>query len=107
MKKIASAVISSALVLFAVVFAPIGIMAATNAESYGSEWSSGSNMINVVFAWIFAIALLGMAAVAVVAVVLAARAKSIGLLIYAVAVTALLLIGAIGLTVAAVVMVSG
>lgn len=106
-KRIASAVISSALVLFAVVFAPIGILSALSAQPMGAAWTTGSNPINVVFSAIFVLALLALAALGVVAIVLARRGRSTGLLIYASAVTALLLVGAVGLIIAVVIMVSG
>lgn len=106
-KRIASAVLSSALVLFAVVFAPVGIMAATAAEPLGDEWSTGSNMINVVFAWVFGVALLVFAGLGGAAIAFAGAGRSTGLVIYAVVVTVLLVVGAAGFLTAGVIMISG
>ncbi len=106
-KRIASAVLSSVLVLFGLVFAPMGILFAISAEPMGEAWTKGSNPINVVFSAIFALAVLVLATLGAVAVILARLGRSTGLLIYASVVTGLLLVGAIGLIVSVVITVSG
>lgn len=106
-KKVASALISSAMLLFGLVFTPIGIAVAVNSRPFGAEWSTGSNMINVVFTFVFGVALLVLSAVALTAVFLARAARSTGLFVYALAVTAIVLAGAIAWIAAGVIMVSG
>ncbi|MBD3943822.1 hypothetical protein IF188_19185 [Microbacterium sp. NEAU-LLC] len=106
-KKVASAVLSSVMLLFGLVFTPIAITGLVAAEPLGSEWSTGSNMINVVFTWIFGFALLFFAAGAAASAFLARTARSTGLFVYALVVTAITLVGAIAMLAAAAIMVSG
>lgn len=94
------------LLLFGLVFAPLGLVAAASAEPLGSEWSTGSNVVNVVVTWMFAVALLILTGLGVVAIVLARTGRSTGLVIFAAAVTLLLLLGAVGMITAGAIMVS-
>jgi len=106
-KKVASAVISSVALLFGLVFTPIAIVAVVNARPLGSEWSTGSNMINVVFMWIFGFALVMLAVLAAAGIFFAWAAKSVGLSIYAAIVTAFVFLGAVAMLAAAAITVSG
>jgi len=106
-KKAAAAVISSLMLLFGLVFTPIAIVAVTHAEPLGAEWSTGSNMINVVFTWIFGFALLLLAAIAAAGAFFARAAKSTGLFVYALVVTGIVLIGAVAMLAAGAIAVSG
>lgn len=103
----ASAVISSVALLFGLVFTPIAIVAVVNARPLGSEWSTGSNMINVVFMWIFGFALVMLAVLAAAGIFFAWAAKSVGLSIYAAIVTAFVFLGAVAMLAAAAITVSG
>ncbi len=95
------------LLLFGLAFAPLSLVAAASAEPLGSEWSTGSNFVNVVVTWMFAVAMLMLTGLGVVAIVLARTGRSTGLVIFAAAVTLLLLLGAVGMITAAAIMVSG
>ncbi|NUS50544.1 MAG: hypothetical protein HOQ22_05815 [Nocardioidaceae bacterium] len=106
-KKAASAVLTSVVLLFGLVFTPIAIVAAVNAQPLGAEWSTGSNLINVVFTWVFGVALLLLAAIAAGSALVARAAKSTGLFVYAVVVAAFVLVGAIGMLAAGAIAVSG
>ncbi|MFD4957642.1 hypothetical protein [Microbacterium sp. NPDC058389] len=106
-KKVGSAVISSVMLLFGLVFTPVALVAVAHAEPLGSAWSTGSNMINVVFTWILGFALLLFGAIALVAAFLARSARSAGLFVYALVVTAIVLIGAVAMLVAGAIAVSG
>ncbi|GAA5195280.1 hypothetical protein [Microbacterium jejuense] len=106
-KKVASAVIASGMLLFGLVFTPIAIVALVRAQPLGPDWSTGSNVVNVVFMWIFGFALLLLSAIAAAGAVLAKAAKSTGLFVYALIVTAIVLIGALAMLVAAAITVSG
>jgi len=106
-KKVGSAVISSVMLLFGLVFTPIAIVALAHAQPLGSEWSTGSNVINVVFLWIFGFALLILTAIAAAGAVLARFAKSTGLFVYALVVCAMLVVGAIAMLTAGAITISG
>lgn len=95
------------LLLFGLAIAPLSLVAAASAEPLGSEWSTGSNFVNVVVTWMFAVAMLMLTGLGVVAIVLARTGRSTGLAIFAAAVTLLLLLGAVGMITAAAIMVSG
>lgn len=99
--------LSSVMLLFGLVFTPFGIAAVANAEPLGPEWSTGSNLINVVFVWIFGVVLLFLSAAAAASAFLARAAKSTGLFVYALIVTAIVLVGAVTMLAAGAIMVSG
>jgi len=106
-KKAGSAVISTVMLLFGLVFTPIALVAVVHAQPLGAGWSTGSNLINVVFLWIFGFALLLLAAVAAAGAVLGRAAKSTGLFVYGLVVTVVVLVGAIAMLTAAGITVSG